>query len=103
LKLNRIQRHTYGETGRKEHETTHFRLTEIAQSFLYNAVYGDAVGLSDTFHEFGHYCDFYLNWIYGAATPGTDYDLAEVCSTGVEMLICEYYDDMCTKFQNFYE
>lgn len=28
---------------------------------------------------------------------------AEVCSTGLEMLICEYYDDMCTKFQKFYK
>ena len=69
-------------------------LSKPAQAFVYNAVYGDMRSISDTFHEFGHYCDFYLNGIYSTAELDMDNDQAEVCSTGLEMLIYEYYDEI---------
>lgn len=69
-------------------------LDQAGQPYVYNSVYGDAQGLSDTFHEFGHYCDYYLNGLYGAKMPEINIDLAEVPSTALEMLIYDYYDEM---------
>jgi len=71
------------------------RLVGFAQPFIYNG-YGSTTykALTDTVHEFGHYCDAYLNGIYGAKTPGWIFDLAEVCSTGLEMLFYPYYDEI---------
>ena len=71
------------------------RFAGLAQPFVYNG-YGSSTykALTDTVHEFGHYCDAYLNGIYGAKTPGWIFDLAEVCSTGLEMLFYPYYDEI---------
>lgn len=45
-------------------------------------------------HEFGHFCDDFINW-------GVTYnmDVAESCSQGLEYLILEYLDEACTKKQ----
>lgn len=69
-------------------------LSQLAQPFVYNAVYPDVQGLSDTFHEFGHYCDSYLNGIDTAVPCDISYDLAEVCSMGLELLVYAYYEEM---------
>ncbi len=69
-------------------------LDRYALPVIYNSVYGDSESLSDTFHEFGHFCDFYLNGIYGAVEADSDYDLAEVSSIGLECLVYGYYDEM---------
>lgn len=69
-------------------------LSGPAQPFVYNAVYSEMRGLLDTFHEFGHYCDYYLNGTYGPVEPEGDLDQAEVCSMGLEMLLYAYYDEM---------
>ena len=69
-------------------------LPNVAQAFVYNFASSDAQGLSDTFHEFGHYCDIYLNGLYGATDAGVHLDLAEVCAMGLEMLMYEYYEEV---------
>ena len=50
--------------------------------------------LTDTVHEFGHYCDIRLNGIFSAQAPVWKYDLAEVCSSGLEVLFYDYYDEI---------
>ena len=73
-------------------------LNQYGQPFVYNAFYDDEYddfyGVTDMVHEFGHYCDAFLNAPYGVNAPAGDYDLAEVLSCGLEMLFYEYYDEI---------
>lgn len=61
---------------------------------IYNAIYGNYRSISDTVHEFGHYCDYYLNAIYSPCYNDMCYDIAEVTSTGLEALFYDYYDQI---------
>lgn len=69
-------------------------ISGYGQPYVYNAVYGDYYSITGMVHEFGHYCDFYLNGLYGPGSPGGQYDLAEVSSTGLEMLFYQYFDEI---------
>ena len=71
------------------------RLQQYAQPFIYNGIsVGDYRALTYTAHEFGHYCDAALNGLYGAKNPAWVFDLAEVFSSGLEMLLYGHYDEM---------
>lgn len=71
------------------------RLQQFAQPFIYNGIgVNDHRAITYTAHEFGHYCDAALNGLYGAKTPAWIFDLAEVFSSGLEMLLYGYYDQM---------
>lgn len=61
---------------------------------IYNAIYGDYRSITDTVHEFGHYCDFYLNGIYSPCYGDMGFDIAEVSSMGLEALFYDYYGEM---------
>lgn len=61
---------------------------------IYNAIYGNYRSISDTVHEFGHYCDYYLNAIYSPCYNDMCYDISEVSSTGLEALFYDYYDQI---------
>lgn len=73
-------------------------LDQYGQPFVYNAFYedeyGDFFGLTDMAHEFGHYCDAFLNAPYAVYAPDGDYDMAEVLSCGLEMLFYAYYGEI---------
>ena len=67
----------------------------IAQPFIYNGIaVEDYRAVTYTAHEFGHYCDASLNGLYGAKNPAWIFDLAEVFSSGLEILLYQYYDEM---------
>ncbi|MBP0963150.1 MAG: hypothetical protein J6Q99_02530 [Oscillospiraceae bacterium] len=71
------------------------RLQQYAQPFIYNGIgVDDHRAITYTAHEFGHYCDASLNGLYGAKNPAWIFDLAEVFSSGLEMLLYGYYDEM---------
>ncbi len=61
---------------------------------IYNATYGDYRSITDTAHEFGHYCDYYLNCTDSPCHSKSNYDIAEVPSMGLEVLFYDYYDRM---------
>jgi len=71
------------------------RIQQFAQPFIYNGiVVDDHRAVTYTAHEFGHYCDAALNGLYGAKNPAWIFDLAEVFSSGLEVLLYHYYDEM---------
>lgn|GEM_PF-1658939 len=59
---------------------------------IYNAIYGNYRSITDTVHEFGHYCDYYLNGIYSPCYNSVCFDIAEVPSMGLEAIFYDYYD-----------
>ena len=59
---------------------------------IYNAVYGNYRNITDTVHEFGHYCDSYLNGIYSPGYTTLAADIAEIPSMGLEAIFYNYYD-----------
>ncbi|MBR5559298.1 MAG: hypothetical protein IKU72_03540 [Oscillospiraceae bacterium] len=71
------------------------RIQQFAQPFIYNGIaVEDYRAVTYTAHEFGHYCDASLNGLYGAKNPAWIFDLAEVFSSGLEILLYQYYDEM---------
>ncbi len=71
------------------------RIQQFAQPFIYNGiVVDDHRAVTYTAHEFGHYCDAALNGLYGAKNPAWVFDLAEVFSSGLEILLYNYYEEM---------
>lgn len=69
-------------------------LSGYGQPYVYNSVYGGYTDITSTVHEFGHYCDMYLNGIYGAVVPQAKYDVAEISAIGLELLFYEYFDQL---------
>ena len=61
---------------------------------IYNATYGNYRSITDTVHEFGHYCDYYLNCTDSPCHSESNFDIAEVPSMGLEVLFYDYYDRM---------
>ena len=63
--------------------------------FLYNCLYGNAVyDVGDTFHEFGHYYDAYINPEPDPMGRGGSYDIFEIHSTSMEALLYGWYDEI---------
>jgi len=62
--------------------------------FLVTNLSGSLEDLLTVSHEFGHFCDDYINW-------GVTYnmDVAESCSQGLEYLILQYLDGACSRKQ----
>ena len=62
--------------------------------FLYNSLYGNMYDLGDTFHEFGHYYDAFVNPEPDPLGSGGSYDIFEIHSTGMEALLYGWYDEI---------
>ena len=68
--------------------TTYLSGFEIPYLFQYR---NDAIDDISTFvHEFGHFSSYYLSGAYG----GSDLDVAEIQSQGLEMMLMNYYDEV---------
>ena len=67
-------------------------IATYSHPLIYNAIYGNYRSITDTVHEFGHYCDYYLNGIYTPGYKNICYDIAEVPSMGLEAIFYNYYD-----------
>ena len=68
--------------------TTYLSGFEIPYMFQYR---GDTINDITTFvHEFGHFTSYYLSGSFG----GSDLDIAEVQSQGLEMMFVNYYEDV---------
>ena len=62
--------------------------------FLYNSLYGSVYDVGDTFHEFGHYYDAFINPEPDPLGSGGSYDIFEIHSTGMEALLYGWYDEI---------
>ena len=62
--------------------------------FLYNSLYGEVYDVMDTFHEFGHYYDAYVNPEPDPMFVGGSYDIFEIHSTSMEALLYGWYDEI---------
>ena len=62
--------------------------------FLYNSLYGEVYDVMDTFHEFGHYYDAYVNPDPDPMFVGGSYDIFEIHSTSMEALLYGWYDEI---------
>lgn len=62
--------------------------------FLFISMDGSVYDLQTAFHEFGHYCDAYLNPEPEGLSDYGSYDIFEIHSTGLEALLCSWYDEI---------
>lgn len=63
------------------------------EPYIINSMYGDYYDYSDTFHEFGHFLNYFYissDLIFGIS----DNDLCELQSQGMEMIFTLFYDDI---------
>jgi len=68
-------------------------LSYFNEPFLFNAARGTYYDYTDTFHEFGHFANYFYtrsDLIFGVG----DNDLAELQSQGLEALMTFFYDDI---------
>ena len=64
------------------------------QPYIFCSANGNQYDIQNMIHEFGHYCNFYLNEQKSLMFFGDDFDSSEVHSQGLEMLFLEYYDEI---------
>jgi len=62
--------------------------------FLYNCLYGNFYDFTDTFHEFGHYYDAFINPEPEDVEYSASYDIFEIHSTSLEGLMYSWYDEV---------
>ena len=62
--------------------------------FLYNSLTGSIYDIQSCFHEFGHYCDAYINIPDNLLTSVGSYDIFEIHSTGLEALSYGWYGEI---------
>ena len=68
-------------------------LYAVNEPFIFNSPYGNFYDYSDTFHEFGHFANYYYtesDLLWGLS----DYDLSELQSQGLELIFTHYYEDI---------
>ena len=78
---------------RKENTGFTTLLYSVNEPFIFNAPYGSFYDYSDTFHEFGHFANFFYtesDLLFGMS----DYDLSELQSQGMELMFTHYYEDI---------
>ena len=63
-------------------------------AFIYGSRTGSAGALGTLFHEFGHFTAILLNPDENLAVGGMGPDLAEIHSTGLELLSMRFYDEL---------
>lgn len=63
--------------------------------FLFNALSGTIYDVTDTFHEFGHYYDAYVNQEPDPLLSAGSYDIFEIHSTSMEALLYGWLDEIC--------
>lgn len=62
--------------------------------FLFNSLWGNVYDVQDTFHEFGHYYDAYVNPEPDVIGSRGSYDIFEIHSTSMEALLYGWYDEI---------
>jgi len=65
--------------------------------FIYAGLAGDCYDFSTLSHEFGHFADMYYHPAPNLLTSVGSYDLFEIHSTGLEVLLSEQYDTIYTE------
>jgi hypothetical protein len=68
-------------------------LYSVNEPFIFNSPYGNFQDYTDTFHEFGHFSNYFYtesDLLFGLS----DYDLSELQSQGLELLFTHYYPDI---------
>ena len=68
-------------------------LYSVNEPFIFNSPYGNFQDYTDTFHEFGHFTNYFYtesDLLFGLS----DYDLSELQSQGLELLFTHYYPDI---------
>ena len=69
-------------------------LMQYASPITYISDSGDYYSVSSLVHEFGHYCDAYLNSSYSLFAPSASMDVAEIPSTAFELIAYGCYEDI---------
>ena len=65
--------------------------------FLFITLEGDCIDFITLSHEYGHFCDFYLNPQTNLFTQTDNLDLSEIHSNGLQALCTYFYDEVFTE------
>ncbi len=69
-------------------------LPQYNAPFLFDALFGVSNDVTRLFHEFGHYCEAYLNPEPDRLGSSGSYDVFEIHSTSMEALMLGWYDEI---------
>ena len=69
-------------------------LMQYASPLTYISSSDDYYSVSALIHEFGHYCDAYLNASFSIYAPSGSMDVAEIPSTALELVAYGHYGDI---------
>ena len=69
-------------------------LIQYASPIIYISGIGTCYSVSALIHEFGHYCDSYLNEEHSLFAPNFSLDAAEISSTALELIAYGLYDSI---------
>ena len=75
-------------------------LEVYSQPYIYNSVYGYQWDIQSSVHEFGHYCNYFINEPKSLLFFSDDLDCAEVHSLGLEMVFYGFYDEIYQENSN---
>ncbi len=69
-------------------------LAQYVSPIIYIFDSGDYFSVDELVHEFGHYCDYYLNDSQSLFAPTASLDVAEIPSTALELITYGLYEDI---------